>query len=174
MTFDIDANGILHVSAKDKATNKEQSIRIESSSGLSKEEIDKMKAEAEANAETDKIEKEKIEKINGADSMIFQTEKQLTEYGEKLGAENKQKIESSLENLKNAHKTKDIAAIDGALAELQSIWQAASQNMYQEGQDPNANGATADANGQQEQGGNPENAEEVQDVEYEEVDEKKA
>ncbi len=128
--FDIDANGILHVAAKDKGTGKEQKIRIEASSGLTDAEIQKMKAEALANAETDKKEKEKIEKINQADSMIFQTEKQLKEYGEKLSDGNKTALNAALEKLREAHKSQDLAAIDTALAALNAAWQAASQEMY--------------------------------------------
>ncbi|MCK5469522.1 MAG: molecular chaperone DnaK, partial [Cyclobacteriaceae bacterium] len=130
VTFDIDASGILHVSAKDKGTGKEQKIRIEASSGLTDEEIEKMKKEAEANAEADKIEKEKIEKINSADSMIFQTEKQLKEYGEKLSENNKQAIEEALQKLKDAHKSQDLAAIDAALEGMNKAWEGASQEMY--------------------------------------------
>jgi molecular chaperone DnaK len=141
VTFDIDANGILNVSAKDKATGKEQSIRIEASSGLSDEEIKRMKAEAEANAETDKKEKERVDKLNQADSMIFQTEKQLNEFGDKLPADKKAPIETALTNLKEAHKAQDIAAIDTAISELNTVFHAASQEMY--------NAANAQA------GGNP-------------------
>ncbi len=171
VTFDIDANGILHVSAKDKGTGKEQKIRIESSSGLTEEEIKKMKEEAQANAETDKAEKERIEKINQADSLIFQTEKQLKEFGEKLSDGNKTAINGALEKLKEAHKAQDIAAIDSAMAALNTAWQAASQEMYaagnaggaQPGADGGAKGPDAGANG---------SAENVSDVEYEEVDDK--
>ena len=130
VTFDIDANGILKVSAKDKATGKEQAIRIEASSGLSKEEIDRMKAEAEANAEADKKEREKIDKLNQADSMIFQTEQQLTELGDKIAADKKAPIENALNALKDAHKAQDLAAIDKAMADLNSAFQAASAEMY--------------------------------------------
>ncbi|MCQ2127293.1 MAG: molecular chaperone DnaK [Bacteroidaceae bacterium] len=130
VTFDIDANGILKVSAKDKATGKEQAIRIEASSGLSKEEIDRMKAEAEANAEADKKEREKIDKLNQADSMIFQTEQQLTELGDKIPADKKAPIENALNALKDAHKAQDLAAIDKAMADLNSAFQAASAEMY--------------------------------------------
>ncbi|CAN5392334.1 molecular chaperone DnaK [soil metagenome] len=130
VTFDVDANGILHVSAKDQGTGKEQKIRIEASSGLTDAEIQKMKQEAQANAESDKKEKEKIEKINQADSMIFQTEKQLSEFGEKLSEGNKAAINSSLEQLKAAHKSQDIAAIDSAMTSINAAWQAASQEMY--------------------------------------------
>ena len=130
VTFDIDANGILKVSAKDKATGKEQAIRIEASSGLSKEEIEKMKAEAEANAEADKKEREKIDKLNQADSMIFSTENQLKELGDKLSADKKAPIETALQKLKDAHKAQDLAAIDTAMAELNTAFQAASAEMY--------------------------------------------
>ena len=132
VTFDIDANGILKVSAKDKATGKEQAIRIEASSGLSKDEIDRMKAEAEANAEADKKEKERIDKLNQADSMIFQTENQLNELGDKLPADKKPAIEAALQKLKDAHKNSDLAAIDAAISELNAAWQAASAQMYQQ------------------------------------------
>ena len=116
--FDIDANGILHVTARDKGTGKEQKITIQGGSGLSKEEVEKMKAEAKANEATDKLEKEKVEKINGADSLIFQTEKQLKEYGEKIPADKKAPIEAALEKLKAAHKTADLTQIDAAMAEM--------------------------------------------------------
>ena len=130
VTFDIDANGILKVSAKDKATGKEQAIRIEASSGLSKEEIEKMKAEAEANAEADKKEREKVDKLNQADSMIFQTENQLKELGDKLPADKKAPIEAALQKLKDAHKAQDLATVDSAMAELNTAFQAASAEMY--------------------------------------------
>lgn len=130
VTFDIDANGILKVSAKDKATGKEQAIRIEASSGLSKDEIDRMKAEAEANADADKKEREKIDKLNQADSMIFQTEQQLKDLGDKLSADKKAPIEAALQSLKDAHKAQDVAAIDKSMAELNTAFQAASAEMY--------------------------------------------
>lgn len=130
VTFDIDANGILHVTAKDKGTGKSHNIRIEAGSGLSKEEIEKMKAEARANEATDKAEKERVEKINQADSLIFQTEKQLKEYGDKIPADKKQPIESCLSKLKEAHKTQDIAQIDAAVAELNTAWTSASEEIY--------------------------------------------
>ncbi|HLU51553.1 MAG TPA: molecular chaperone DnaK, partial [Flavobacteriaceae bacterium] len=142
VTFDIDANGILHVSAKDRGTNKEQKIRIEASSGLTDQEIEKMRNEAKANEESDKIEKEKIEKLNSADSLIFSTEKQLKEFGDKLSAGNKSAVETALADLKKAHESKDIAAIDTTLEALNNAWQAASQEMYSASQDgagaPNA------------------------------------
>ncbi|MHA6249052.1 molecular chaperone DnaK [Pontibacter sp. CAU 1760] len=169
--FDIDANGILHVTAKDKATGKEQKIRIEASSGLSEQEIEKMRQEAEANAEADKKAKEEIEKLNAADSMIFQTEKQLKEYGDKLSAGNKSNIENALAELKTAHGAKDAAGIDKALENLNNAWSAASQEMYNatEGQPGGAPGADA-GNGQA--GGPQDSANDggVTDVDYEEVD----
>lgn len=171
VTFDIDANGILHVSAKDKGTGKEQKIRIEASSGLTEEEIKKMKEEAQANAETDKAEKERIEKINQADSLIFQTEKQLKEFGDKLSDGNKTAINEALEKLKEAHKSQDGAAIDGALAALNTAWEAASQEMYAAGAAAGAQpGPDAGATGAN--GASGETAENVSDVEYEEVDDK--
>jgi molecular chaperone DnaK len=167
--FDIDANGILHVTAKDKGTGKEQKIRIESGSGLSKEEIEKMKNDAKANEESDKKEKEKVEKINGADSLIFQTEKQLKEYGEKIPADKKGNIESSLTKLKEAHKTQDLAQIDTAVTELNAAWTAASEDMYkatqeQPGAQPGAEGQPG-AEPQQEGAGESK----VEDVPFEEV-----
>lgn len=169
VTFDIDANGILHVSAKDRGTNKEQKIRIEASSGLTDDEIERMRNEAKANEEADKQEKEKIEKINTADSMIFSTEKQLKEFGDKLSAENKSTIESALAELKKAHETKDVDAIDAALGTLNNAWQAASQEMYNATQD----GAAGGAAGGPEAGAGPESSDNVTDVDYEEVDSEK-
>ncbi len=170
VTFDMDANGILNVSAKDKGTGKEQKIRIEASTGLSKEEIAAMKAEAEANADTDREAREKAEKINAADSLIFQTEKQLKEYGDKIPAEKKEPIENALTELKEAHKSQDIAQIDAASQKMNDAWQAASQEMYQATQDAAANGAN-----QGETGDAPDtdSSEDVTDVEFEEVDDKK-
>lgn len=137
VTFDIDANGILHVSAKDKATNKEQKIRIEASSGLTDEEIKKMKEEADANAESDRKAKEEVDKLNAADALIFSTEKQLKEYGDKIPAEKKEPIEQGLEKLKTAYAAKDFATIDAVQAELQTAWNAASEDMYKSAdQDP--------------------------------------
>ncbi|MFN0047568.1 MAG: molecular chaperone DnaK, partial [Cytophagales bacterium] len=141
VTFDIDANGILSVSAKDKGTGKEQKIRIEASSGLSKEEIEKMKNEARANEAADKVEKEMVEKVNQADSLIFQTEKQLTEFGDKLSATNKTAIEDGLGKLRIAHAGKDLLAIDAAMAELNNAWQAASSEMYNATNQGNPTGA---------------------------------
>lgn len=172
VSFDIDANGILKVSAKDKATGKEQAIRIEASSGLSKEEIDRMKAEAQANADADKKEREKIDKLNQADSMIFQTENQLKELGDKLPADKKPAIEGALQKLKDAHKAQDLAAIDAATTELNNAWQAASAQMYQ--QQGGAQPGAGFAGGQQSQAG-PQSSESndqtqnVQDADFEEV-----
>ena len=166
VTFDIDANGILKVSAKDKATGKEQAIRIEASSGLSKEEIDRMKQEAEANADADKKEREKIDKLNQADSMIFQTENQLKELADKIPADKKAPIEAALGKLKEAHKAQDLAAIDAATAELNNAWQTASAEMYaQSGAQPGAQAGAGAQGGQQTSGG----AEDIQDAEFEEV-----
>ncbi|UXX79028.1 molecular chaperone DnaK [Reichenbachiella carrageenanivorans] len=166
--FDIDANGIMNVTSKDKGTNKEQSIRIEASSGLTDEEIERMKQEAEANAESDKVEKEKIEKLNGADSMIFQTEKQLNEFGDKLSDDNKGKISTALEKLKEAHKSADLAAIDTAMEEMNKAWEGASQEMYAASQ--GAEGGAPGADAGSEAGATDS---EVSDVEFEEVDEEK-
>ena len=152
VTFDIDANGILNVSAKDKGTGKEQKIRIEAGSGLSKEEIEKMKAEAKANEATDKIEKEKVEKLNQADSLIFQTEKQLKEFGDKISADKKAPIETALNNLKEAHKSQDIAQVDKALEAMNTAWTAASEEIYK----AQAEGAAGpEAQGGDQGGGQP-------------------
>ena len=163
VTFDIDANGILHVSAKDKATGKEQKIRIEASSGLSQEEIEKMKKEAEANADADKLAKERVDKLNAADQMIFQTEKQLSEFGDKLG-DKKGAIESSLENLKKAHASQEISAIDAAMEQINEAWKNASEEMYKAQQEGAAGG---DANGPG--AGSANAADDVTDVDFEEV-----
>jgi molecular chaperone DnaK len=176
VAFDIDASGILHVSAKDKGTGKEQKIRIEASSGLTEEEIEKMKKEAEANAEADKSEKEKIEKINSADSMIFQTEKQIKEYGDKLSENNKKAIEEALQKLKDAHKSQDLAAIDTAMEGMNKAWEGAAQEMYAAsgGAQPGAEGgpqAGGAAPGGEAHAGGSSDAD-VSDVEYEEVDDK--
>ena len=165
VTFDIDANGILNVSAKDKATGKEQSIRIEASSGLSEDEINRMKAEAEQNAAADKAEREKIDKMNQADSMIFTTENFLKDNGDKIPADKKPGIEQALQQLKDAHKAADVAAIDSAINNLNTVMQAASQQMYQGGQQAGPQGAQG---GQQAQGGN-DGAQDVQDADFEEV-----
>lgn len=166
--FDIDANGILHVAAKDKGTGKEQKIRIEASSGLTDAEIQKMKQEAQANAESDKKEKERVEKINQADSLIFQTEKQLKEYGDKLSEGNKTAISGALEKLKEAHKTQDVASIENAMNALNSAWQAASQEMYQGGAQAGANPG-AGANQQSTENAGSAAGGNATDVEYEEV-----
>ncbi|MBL7883133.1 MAG: molecular chaperone DnaK [Bacteroidia bacterium] len=169
VTFDIDANGIVQVSAKDKATGKSQQIRIEAGSGLSKEEIEKMKQEAEANAEADKKAKEEVEKVNAADSMVFQTEKQLKEYGDKLPADKKSAIDGALAELKTAHGAKDLAGIDAAMEKLNAAWQAASQDMYNAQQQAGAN-PQGDAGA----GANASSDAEVTDVDFEEVkDDKK-
>jgi molecular chaperone DnaK len=173
VTFDIDANGILHVSAKDKGTGKEQKIRIEASSGLTDAEIQKMKQEAQANADTDRKTKERIEKINQADSLIFQTEKQMKEYGSKLSDGNKNAINGALEKLKNAHKNQDAEAIDVAMNELNGAWQAAATEMYQGGAQPNGGpSADAGAQGGASAGAGQQNND-VSDVEYEEVNDNK-
>ncbi|MBB3702530.1 molecular chaperone DnaK [Alloprevotella rava] len=167
VTFDIDANGILNVSAKDKATGKEQAIRIEASSGLSQEEIDRMKAEAQANEEADKKEKERIDKLNQADSMIFQTENQLKDLGEKLPADKKSVIEAALQKLKDAHKAQEIDAIDAAIKELNDAWQAASAEMYQQTGGAQQPGADAGFQGGAQQGAQPKD--DIQDADFEEV-----
>lgn len=173
VTFDIDANGILNVTAKDKATGKEQKIRIEASSGLSEAEIKRMKDEAAANAEADKKEREKIDKLNQADSIIFQTEKQLKEFGDKLPADKKAPIEEALEKLRTAHKNQDIAAIDTAIGELNTIFHAASQEMYNA---QNANAQSGGGDGQPTDGGSSQSQNNtgnqdgnVTDVDFEEV-----
>ena len=172
VTFDIDANGILNVSAKDKGTGKEQKIRIEASSGLTEQEIQRMRDEAKANEEKDKQERERIEKLNGADSVIFSTEKQLKEYGDKIPADKKAAIETALNSLKEAHKAQNIADIDRYSTELQNAWQAASQDIYSA---QNQGGATS---GQQQANPNAGNANNsannggdnnVTDVDFEEV-----
>ena len=164
VTFDIDANGLLHVSAKDKATGKEQSIRIEASSGLSKEDIDKMKQEAEANAESDRQAKERVEKLNAADSMIFQTEKQLKEFGEKLSDDKKAPIETALDNLRKAHASQEISAIDAAMEQINEAWKNASEEMYKAQAEA---GASSDGGAAAQ--GDAGAASDVTDVEFEEV-----
>ena len=170
VTFDIDANGILNVSAKDKGTGKEQSIRIEASSGLTDEEIERMKHEAKAHEAEDKKQRETVDKLNTADSMIFQTEKQLREFGDKLPADKKEPIEKALNNLKEAHKNKDIENIDKAMAELNAVWQKASEEMYKAGQaaDANKSGTREDASSKNSKGSKGDD-EEVTDVDFEEV-----
>src|SRR5690606_32241045 len=166
VTFDIDANGIIHVTEADKATGKSQDIRIEASSGFTEEEIKKMKADAEANAEADKQAKEKADKLNSADAMIFQTEKQLQEFGDKLSEDKKKPIEQALEELKKAYETKDIAVIDPALEKINEAWKVASEEMYkaqQEAQSTSEAGDTSAQNGQAPEGSD------VEDVDFEEV-----
>ncbi|MFA5782664.1 MAG: Hsp70 family protein, partial [Bacteroidales bacterium] len=165
VAFDIDANGILNVSAKDKATGKSQNIRIEASSGLTDEEIKRMKNEAEANAESDRKAKEEVDKVNGADAMVFQTEKQLKEYGDKIPADKKAPIESALAELKEAHKNKNIPAIDSAMAKINTAWQAASEEMYKATQNTQQSN-TAEPNAEQP---NTASNQEVTDVDFEEV-----
>jgi molecular chaperone DnaK len=170
VTFDIDANGILNVSARDKATGKEQKIRIEASTGLSDDEIARMKTEAASNADADAKRKEEAEKVNAADAMIFQTEKQLTEYGDKLSDSNKEAIQNALKELKEAHAAKELTRIDAATEALNAAWQAASTEMYAAQQEagagaPGPEGAAGD-NGQEDP------APEATEVEFEEVDEK--
>ncbi|MBN1988573.1 MAG: molecular chaperone DnaK [Bacteroidales bacterium] len=166
VTFDIDANGILHVSARDKGTGKEQKIRIEASSGLTDDEIKRMRDEAKANEESDRQEKERIDKLNGADSLIFQTEKQLKEFGDKLPADKKGPIEQALGKLKDAHKSQDLAAIDAATEELNKVWQAASEEMYKGGQDA---GQSAQPGQEQSSNASGSQNQEVTDVDFEEV-----
>ena len=169
VTFDIDANGILNVSAKDKGTGKEQKIRIEAGSGLSKEEIEKMKAEAKANEATDKLEREKVDKLNQADSLIFQTEKQLKEFGDKISADKKAPIETALNNLKEAHKSQDIAQVDKALEAMNTAWTAASEEIYKA---QAAGAAGTEAQGGDQAGGQPNGGasnDTVEDAQFEEV-----
>ncbi len=168
VSFDIDANGILQVTAKDKGTGKEQTVRVEASTGLSKEEIEKMKAEAEAHAEEDRKARERAEKLNAADSLIFQSEKQLNEYGDKLPEDKKSAIESALNELREAHKAEDISGIDSAMEKLNTAWQAASAEMYQATQGAETagnNGSTAGTDS-----GNTSGSDDVTDVEFEEVE----
>ncbi len=165
--FDIDANGILHVTAKDKGTGKTKDIMIEAGSGLSKEDIEKMKNEAKMNEASDKEAREKIEKVNAADSLIFQTEKQLKDYGDKIGADKKEPIESALTKLKDAHKSQDLAQIDTAMAELNTAWTAASEEMYKATQE--AGGANGEPGGEQQAPNDGNSGETVTDAEFEEV-----
>ncbi len=171
VTFDVDANGIMHVSAKDKATGKEQSIRIEASSGLSQEEIEKMKKEAEANADADNAAKEKVDKLNAADGMVFQTEKQLKEFGEKLSDDKKGPIEAALVELKAAHQSQDVAAIDASMEKINEAWKNASEEMYKAQEE--AGGAEGAAGAENAEGATENSAEDVTDVEFEEVEEEK-
>ncbi|MBW1298638.1 molecular chaperone DnaK [Aquimarina litoralis] len=169
VTFDIDANGIIKVSATDKATNKSQDIRIEASSGLTEEEIERMKQEAEANAEADKAAKETADKLNEADGMIFQTEKQLKEFGDKLSDDKKKPIEDALEELKKAHETKDLAVIQPALDKINEAWKVASEEMYKAQAEAQQGGAAGPEAGQQQSGGGDSEASDVEDVDFEEV-----
>jgi molecular chaperone DnaK len=166
VTFDIDANGILNVSAKDKGTGKEQKIRIEAGSGLTKEEIEKMKAEAKANEASDKIEKERVEKLNEADSLIFQTEKQLKEFGDKIPADKKAPIESALETLKVAHQAQDVTQVNAALEAMNAAWTAASEDIYKAQQAGGADAAGPDAGAQ---AGASASNDTVEDAQFEEV-----
>jgi molecular chaperone DnaK len=171
VTFDIDANGILHVSAKDKGTGKSQSIRIEASSGLTDSEIEKMKKEAAENAETDRVAKDRIDKLNHADSLIFQTEKQLHEFGDKLPADKKAPIQDALNKLKEAHKNQDIDNIDKYTKELNDVFHAASEEMYKasQGQGAGTPGPEASSAQSGNSTGNPKKDDEVTDVDFEEV-----
>ena len=170
VSFDIDANGILNVYAKDKATGKEQKIRIEASSGLSKEDIERMKQEAEANAEADQKRKEEIEQVNAADSLVFQTEKQLKEYGDKIPDEKKGPIEEALAKLKDAVASKNLEDIKARTETLNTAWQAASEDLYKATQgDANAAGDAGAQAGAGNAAGGSDSADEVQDVDFEEV-----
>jgi molecular chaperone DnaK len=173
VTFDMDANGILNVSAKDKGTNKEQKIRIEASTGLSKEEIEKMKTEAQANAAADKEARERVDKLNTADTLIFQTEKQLNEVGDKIPADKKEAIEKAVADLKEAHKAQDIAAVDAKMETLNAAWQAASQDIYQATQDAQAQADGASNGASSASSETDTTADNVTDVEFEEVDDNK-
>lgn len=169
VTFDIDANGILHVTAKDKGTGKSQNIRIEASSGLTDSEIQRMRDEAKANEETDRREREKVDKLNSADSLIFQTEKQLKDYGDKIPADKKQAIERAFADLKQAHQNKDITGIDSAMANLNNAWQAASQEMYQAGQQQQTEQEKSQHGGGPQDSQSTSKDDEVTDVDFEEV-----
>ena len=170
--FDIDANGILHVTAKDKATGKSQQIRIEASSGLSDDDIRRMREEAQANADSDKKAKEEVDKLNQADSLVFQTEKQLKEFGDKIPADKKAPIEKAVEELKNAHKNRDFAAIDGAMANLNAMWQTASEEMYKNSSQNDPQGGQPHDAGQGQQNQKGSGSDEVTDVDFEEVKDK--
>jgi molecular chaperone DnaK len=174
VAFDIDANGIMNVHAKDKGTGKEQKIRIEASSGLTDEEIEKMKKEADENAETDKQVREEVDKLNAADAMVFSTEKQLSEFGEKLSEGNTTAIKAALEKLKKAHSEKDFAGIDTSMEEINQAWQAASSEMYEAQKEAGGEGeANAEGGGESAGGESTEEGSDVTDVDYEEVDDKK-
>ena len=167
VTFDIDANGIINVSATDKATNKTQDIRIEASSGLTEEEIEKMKKDAEANADADAKAKETADKLNSADAMIFQTEKQLKEFGDKLSEDKKKPIEDALDELKKAYETKDIAVIDPALEKINEAWKSASEEMYKAQQAQQGDSS----NSEKSEGSDEQSNDDVEDVDFEEVKE---
>jgi molecular chaperone DnaK len=169
VTFDIDANGLIHVTAADKATGKTQDIRIEASSGLTEEEIDKMKKEAEANAESDKKVKEEVDTLNSADSMIFQTESQLKEYGDKLSADKKKAIEDNLETLKKSHESKDLDNIKAALDAINESWKNASEEMYKAQAESGAGSSGGDPNGSPQNDDKKDSSDDVQDVDFEEV-----
>jgi len=171
VTFDIDANGILNVSARDKGTGKEQSIRIEASTGLTDDEIQKMKKEAKTNEESDKKARERIDKLNAADSMVFQTEKQLKEFGDKIPADKKEPIRKAVDKLREAHKKEDLEAIERAMAELNAVWQTASEEMYKAGQSQQAKDTTSDKQAKDTSTGEkkPGEDQEVTDVDFEEV-----
>jgi molecular chaperone DnaK len=169
VSFDIDANGILHVSAKDKATGKTQSIRIEASSGLTDAEIKKMRDEAKANEETDRLAKERIDKLNTADSLVFQTEKQLMEFGDKIPADKKASIQALVAKLKEAHKNQDIDAVDKATAELNTIWQSATEEMYKTSQGQPEGNQNGHAQEHQTESSSKAKDAEVTDVDFEEV-----
>ena len=165
--FDIDANGMLHVTAKDKGTGKTQNIRIEAGSGLNKEEVERMKNEAKANEAEDKKVRERVEKLNKADGLVFNTEKQLKEYGDKIPAEKRAPIDEAVEKLKAAQKSEDLDGIDKAEEELNKAWMAASEEMYKAGNAPGADGGAPQDGGQHAHAGGPEGN--VADAEYEEV-----
>jgi molecular chaperone DnaK len=169
VTFDIDANGLIHVTAADKATGKTQDIRIEASSGLTEEEIDKMKKEAEANAESDKKVKEEVDTLNSADAMIFQTESQLKEYGDKLSNDKKKTIEESLENLKKAHESKDVESIKTALDGINEAWKNASEEMYKAQAESGAGSPGGDPSASAQNDDKKDSSDDVQDVDFEEV-----
>jgi molecular chaperone DnaK len=169
VTFDIDANGILHVSAKDKGTGKEQSIRIEASSGLTDDEIKRMREEAKANEDSDKEARERVDKLNTADSLIFQTEKQLKEFGDKIPADKKEPIEKALAELKEAHKNQNMEEIDRLTTELNNVWQAASQDIYNASQQAQGDQTQQQPDGDQQSESDKKDDQEVTDVDFEEV-----
>nr|MBA2423475.1 Hsp70 family protein [Chitinophagales bacterium] len=172
VAFDIDANGILNVAAKDKGTGKEQTIKIQASTGLSKEEVEKMRNDARANETSDREAREKVDKLNTADSLLFQTEKQLSEFGDKIPAEKKATIESALGRLKDAHKNQDIAGIDSAMNDLNQAWQQASEDLYK-AQHPQGSNASENSEGMNNSEDASSKDDSVQDVPYEEVSDDK-